>query len=200
MAVAKGKVILLGEHAVVYGHPALVAGISEGAEAFVTIDGSCSINVGSRHARVGEGELGKAFGALMSSLNTPPISANVTLKIPPGCGLGASAAAAVAIARAAFDVIEPASRESPARQKRILMAAHAWERVFHGEPSGVDAAAATLGGCFVFIRNHDPQLIKLAQPIHLAIAVADAPADTRTLVTNVAKRLEADSDGVNQDL
>ena len=119
------------------------------------------------------------------------------MRIPAGCGLGASAAAAVAIARAALDLTEPAQSESAARQRRILRAADAWERVFHGEPSGIDATAAALGGCFIFTRNQGPQLIKLKNPIQLAIAVADAPADTRSLVAKVAEELEANSLRVN---
>lgn len=198
MAVAKGKVILLGEHAVVYGRPALVVGIDRGAEAWVSIDGSASIKVGNLEARPGEGELGIAFGALMNSLNTPPLRANVDLKIPPGCGLGASAAAAVALARSALDELEPTRGETPERRRKILNAAEAWEKVFHGRPSGIDAAAATLGGCFVFSTNQAVEAIKPASPLHLAIAVAGAPANTRTLVAQVAERYEADPKAINQ--
>jgi len=198
LAVAKGKVILLGEHAVVYGMPALVVGIDQGAQASVTIDGNCSITLGNRQARPGDGELGIAFKALMDSLDTPPLRATIDLRVPAGCGLGASAAAAVALAKAALDTIEPASSESAFRNKRVLKAAHAWEKIFHGNPSGVDALAALLGGCFVFTRSDGPEPIQLLRPIQLAVAVADAPADTRTQVTRVADRYEADSAGVDR--
>lgn len=198
MAVAKGKVILLGEHAVVYGKPALVVGITPGAEAKVTIDGISTITVGNRQARPGEGELGNAFKALMDSLNTPPLRATIDLKIPAGCGLGASAAAAVALAKAALDAIEPPVSESEPHKKRILKAADAWERVFHGNPSGIDALAALVGGCFVFTRSDGPQAIQLMQPIQLAVAIADTPADTRTQVTKVADRHEANSPSVDR--
>jgi mevalonate kinase len=183
---------LLGEHAVVYGKPALVVGISPGAEATVTPDDVSSITVGSRQARLGEGELGNAFKALMDSLNAPPMRATIDLKIPAGCGLGASAAAAVALARAAIDAIEPAESESEARKTRVLLAADAWEKVFHGNPSGIDAVAAFVGGCFVFTRGGGPKPVMLKRPIHLAIAIADAPADTRSQVTKVAGRHASD--------
>ncbi len=198
MAVAKGKVILLGEHAVVYGNPALVVGINPGAEASVTIDGTCSVTVGKRQARPGEGALGSAFRALMDSLNTPPLRATIDLKIPAGCGLGASAAAAVALAKAALDAIEPTPTESEPHTKRVLKAADAWEKVFHGNPSGIDALAALIGGCFIFRRNAGPEPIQLKHPIHLAVAIADSPADTRTQVNKVAERRESDSSRVRQ--
>jgi mevalonate kinase len=194
LAVANGKVILLGEHAVVYGYPALVVGVKRGAQASVAIDGSCTIRLGDLQARAGEGDLGTAFAALMKSLNTPPLRASVDLSIPPGCGLGASAAAAVALARAALDELESTQDETPSRVKRILSAADAWEKVFHGRPSGVDATAAALGGCFVFSRRHGIEPIEPAKPLHLAVAVADSPANTRAIVAQVAEQCEAGRD------
>lgn len=198
MAVAKGKVILLGEHGVVYDRPALVVGIDRGAEAWVGIAASASITVGDRVARPGEGQLGEAFDALMRALNAPPLRARIELAIPPGCGLGASAAAAVALARAALDELEPGRGDSPERSERILNAASAWETVFHGRPSGIDAAAAVLGGCFIYRRRQAVDTLRIASPLHLAIAVADAPANTRSLVDQVAVRYEADPVGINR--
>jgi len=189
MAHARGKVILLGEHAVVYGRPALVVGIENGAEASASLADSSSVSVGVHCARAGEGDLGRAFEVLLRSLDMPPTKAHVDLGIPAGCGLGASAAAGVAIARAALDLLEPTQGESEQRRVRILRAAHAWETVFHGTPSGIDAAAATLGGCFVYSKAHPPEAIRLHKPMTLAVAVADRPANTKTMVELVAQRL-----------
>ena len=193
MAVASGKVILLGEHAVVYDHPALVAGIENGAQASVEVDGHSSITVGPYAAELNQGTLGMAFAALMNTLNTPPLRANVQLNIPAGCGLGASAAAGVALARAALNLLEPLDDELPVRRKAIIKAAQAWEKVFHGNPSGIDATAATLGGCFAFRRGQAPDPIALQQPLTVAVAVADAPAQTRVVVERVAELRASES-------
>jgi mevalonate kinase len=197
MAAASGKVILLGEHAVVYGHPALVAGIENGAEASVTRATASSITVGAHTETTDKGTLGAALGALLAALDAPPVRANVHLHIPAGCGLGASAATGVAVARATLDLLEPIVTESLTRRHAILRAAQAWEKVFHGNPSGIDAAAATLGGCFAFDRRGGPQAIAVASPLQLAVAIADAPASTKAMVDKVAELRAADPERID---
>ena len=197
MAAASGKVILLGEHAVVYGHPALVAGIENGAEAAVTRAAASSITVGAHTETTDQGTLGAALGALLAALDAPPVRAQVHLHIPAGCGLGASAATGVAVARATLELLEPMGTESLTRRDAILRAAQAWEKVFHGNPSGIDAAAATLGGCFAFNRTGGPQAIAVASPLQLAVAIADAPASTKAMVDQVAERRAADLDRID---
>lgn len=181
---AHGKVILLGEHAVVYGHPAVVAGIDRGAtaEARLTL-GPSLLSLSDHQTKAGEGELGRAFAALLEGLDIPPVSISVTLHIPAGCGLGASAAMGVAVARAALALRDG---PHPPDNARLLAAAHRWERVFHGNPSGIDAAASVYGGCLSFTRSDGPTPLAVNKALVLVVGLAAPPASTRVMVERLS--------------
>jgi len=192
VARARGKLILLGEHAVVYGVPALAAGIDRGASASARPSPTATLFIGDRSARSDdETEVGRAYAALLEALSAPPVTTRVTLGLPPGCGLGASAAIAVAAARAVLAAVEgPEVPESPERARRVLTAADAWERVFHGNPSGIDAAAAASRGCIQFTRGEGAVPVEVGASLHLAIAIAGPPAKTKLMVEGVARLRE----------
>jgi mevalonate kinase len=103
--------------------------------------------------------------------------------LPPGGGLGCSAALGVAVARA----IDPsASAES------IALRVNAWERVFHGNPSGIDAAIASLGGCVLFTRGvgEEPptiERVRVSEAIHLCIGHSGQGSSTKSMVESVAR-------------
>jgi mevalonate kinase len=192
MARASGKVILLGEHAVVYGAPALAAGLDRGVTAFAEPAAIASLRIGERRATTGDAsDLGRALAALLASLGTPPLAVTAELEIPAGSGLGASAALGVGIARAALEAVEPAlSLAAPDARARVLRAADAWERVFHGNPSGIDAAAAESSGCIRYTRAEGPSAVAVARVLPLVVAVAGPPASTREMVDQVARQFE----------
>jgi mevalonate kinase len=186
MARANGKVILLGEHAVVYGVPAIAAGIERGVEATASPAESSSLRIGERFASVAdESELGRAFGALLAALGAEKWRVEANLELPPGSGLGASAALGVAIARAVL-----AAQSAPADPTRILAAAAAWEGVYHGNPSGIDAAAAAHSGCLLFDKQNGARPLLLARDLVLAIGLAGPPASTKLMVESVARQRE----------
>lgn len=183
MARANGKVILLGEHAVVYGVPAIAAGIERGAIARARPASRASIRIAERGANADDdSDLGRALAALLASLGAPPHEVEVELELPAGAGLGASAAIGVAVARSVLE-----SQGIPAEDSRALEAALAWERIFHGNPSGIDTAAAAHAGCLLYSRKDGPSELPVGRDIQLVVALAGPPASTRSMVEGVAR-------------
>jgi mevalonate kinase len=192
MARASGKVILLGEHAVVYGAPALAVGIDRGVTAVAEPAAALALSLGERRTTAGDGsELARALVALFETLGAPPLAVTAELELPAGSGLGASAALGVAIARAVLAVVQPELAPASAEARsRVLAAADAWERVFHGNPSGIDATAAESGGCIRYSRAEGPVNVRVARTLPLVIAIAGPPASTREMVAQVARLFE----------
>jgi len=83
--------------------------------------------------------------------------------------------------------MQPAGPSSPSGSRALVeQATTAWERVFHAQPSGIDAAAASQSGCIYFTRAHGPERIEVRKAFVVAIAVAGPPASTREMVQAVA--------------
>ncbi len=195
MALAFGKVILVGEHAVVYGTPAIALGIGVAATATARLAEHSSLTLGTRRWDLTQyfadptasAEV-RAFSALLDAIGgdgkAPGIEAEAQLYQPSGVGLGASAAIGVALARATSDALGTPADQRPAAE--ILSAAQAWESVFHGAASGVDAAAAYYGGCLWFRRSSPVEPLRLRQPLQIALAVAGPAVSTRLMVESVA--------------
>lgn len=176
-----GKTVLLGEHAVVYGMPAIAAGISLGASARAVAADRGSIRIAEQSALVGDdSELSRALEQVCSELGAGPHEVQVDVNLPLGSGLGGSAAIGVAVARALLS-----ARGEPESEARVLAGAAAWERVFHGNPSGVDAAAAYSGACIWFSKAGGPEPMFVGAPLELAICLAGPPASTKQMVENV---------------
>ncbi len=185
---ACGKVILFGEHSVVYGGPAIAIGIDRGASARASEPETSTSRLRVRDWKVEvvandpEQDLGMAFGALLAASNlTRPIDVEAQTELPPGAGLGCSAALGVAIARA----LDPI-----ASIDTIVLRGAAWERIFHGNPSGVDTAAAARGGAIAFRRGHEVERIPLRTSFTLAIGHSGLASSTRSMVESVARQRE----------
>jgi mevalonate kinase len=197
MAQASGKVILLGEHAVVYGVSAIAAGLDQGATALATASPADQLLLGDREVAP-DTDAGQAFAALLDALQVRGVRVEATLQIESGMGLGASAALGVAMARAVLDHVH--GNAGPHGVQPVMQAAMAWERVFHGNPSGIDAAAACFGGCFRFSKatGVKPLVVKAALP--LVIALTSQAAATKQMVQQVAALRERKPDVVEKTM
>lgn len=200
---ACGKVILFGEHAVVHGTPAIAAGIERAARATATraTGSSSSIRIGQRevlaHAASSD-DLGRALHALLHvTPRLPPLRVEARSELPAGGGLGSSAALAVAVARAVQVFAETDSCDA---EVVVLERAAAWERVFHGNPSGIDAMAASRGGIFRYTRAEGATVLHPAKDIVLCVGFSGTPSSTRQMVQLIAARMAKDPQLVNNSL
>jgi len=221
MGSASGKVILLGEHAVVYGVPAIVVGIDRGATAHACAIGPDSakgpselvVSAGttaSRHPGPADGQmtvrvtanetsdLARAFSALLGACGvSSPVHVEAMTDLPAAAGLGCSAALGVAIVRA----LDAWQGKPGAGSNDVVERAMAWEKVFHGNPSGVDATAAARGGCILYERRIDGASMKEIRrraPLKLAIGHTGTASTTRVMVEQVAKLRERKGDLVGR--
>ena len=195
-ASAPGKVLLLGEHAVVYGHPALAAALGRRVTAEVEEDPagpSIELLAPARNPTStsispvpAPQELLAAVRDLAAAAGAPRrFRARVLSDLPLGGGLGSSAALGVALARAFSQL---AGRDCPPERAEEL--ALRLERVFHGAPSGVDPAICARGGVILFRRGEPARIepIALPAPLHLAVALTGVVRGTRSTVLPLSAR------------
>ncbi len=179
---AAGKVILVGEHAVVYGHPAIAAAVPMYTRV-VLCEGPGPTR--AIRAPVRDGRLLEALARVL-----PPHGVDVEIRtdLPVGRGMGSSASLAVALVRAAAD-LEGATLPPETAFARALEV----ERIFHGNPSGIDVAVVLREGALLYRRGPPPEARRLPLPVPLPFVVLDTreAGDTGALVAAVAARRPA---------
>lgn len=183
---------MLGEHSVVHGRPALAAAIDRGATAVATHAAESRLSIAPWNVSVPRTDplpLARAFDALLSALDLDGIEVKTVISLPGGAGLGSSAALGVAVLRA-IDALTGTTRDQASAEELALT----WERVFHGNPSGVDTAMALAGGLAVYLRNPPPGQARLRRvvpkaPFRLVIGESGEGASTKEMVDEVARQL-----------
>lgn len=199
MGFGRGKVILLGEHAVVHGYPAIAVGIERGVVAEASRSDRDLLQLSPWALDIepdaqGEEPLERAFAAILSDYGTrPPLKVTAEVELPAGAGLGCSAAIGVAV----IDAIDETLARSRSREE-LAEAAWAWERVFHGEPSGVDNTMSAVGGVALFRRGKPLEPLRANKPLYLVIGYSGEPSSTKEMVASVRRQLEQDRERVTQ--
>ena len=194
------KAILLGEHSVVYGHPAVAVPLHDlpmhatatpvpGPSWLDSLDHRGPMDqVGSRFACVA-----RAFDAAREFSGCPGQSFEITTRsdFPHEHGLGSSAAAAGAIIRAVLD----ACRRDASTSELFALTQTA-EKVAHGRPSGLDAAATRSPAPIRFQGGQMHQLSQHIDHAYLLIADSGVHGSTRQAVGGLRQRYEQDPQGI----
>lgn len=198
MVFGHGKVILLGEHGVVHGRPALAIAVEGGAEAHARrSEGDVTtLHIAPWDLTVDDGPTDDPAVAplqralrLATGFHADDLRAHleVTMRLPAGAGMGSSAALGVAVLRA-LDEVRHVTRDDAEIYERSL----AWERIFHGNPSGVDNAMATWGGVALFRRGQPLERVVPAAPLRIVAAFSGTSSSTAEAVASVARQLASD--------
>ncbi len=221
-----GKVHLIGEHSVVYGKPAILAAIDR--KVFCSVSKTKKISIVSRGfgrlsstpekclafgKRLTELHEKNDFKALFKESRKSPSSslmaiagkaalelgidggfrASIRSEVPPNSGLGSSAALSLAFAKSLA-----ANFSIKLGKKRLLETSNSIEKIFHGRPSGADAAACRIGG-FVWFKKGKASSIEGSR---IKIIAVNTPriSTTGEMVSKVSKLEKRKRDGIMDSL
>lgn len=159
-----GKLLLFGEHAAVFGHPAL--GLSLDSTLSLTVTPAAENHFPGLQER--EQNIVRALldyvGKLLPNLTLPPAEYLIEGDIPPSSGFGSSAALCVCLAKYIRQLRGGSPEgEGGGEDSSVWKMANALESLFHGSPSGVDTGLACRIGLYAFFpqKNKLPQVLPL---------------------------------------
>lgn len=202
-ASAPGKIILFGEHAVVYQRPAIAVPVT-GVRATATVTDRSGV-VGSQVRIVARAvdldcplsdlpadhPLALAITATMAQMNLerlPPLRIEVSSTIPIAAGLGSGAAVSAAIARALAKFTGV-----PLTEAQVSAIAYRVDQKHHGTPSGIDNTVVAYEQPVWFVRGQPFERLSVAEPFTVVIGDSGVSSPTGAVVGDLRARWQADS-------
>jgi mevalonate kinase len=195
-AIAPGKIILAGEHAVVYGRPAIAAPVWE-VQAKATMSAAppgsgCIIQARdlSKEIRLAQASDDEAL-ALVTRLAlarfglpaNPDCRIELTSEIPIASGLGSGAALSAALVRAL--ALFAGQTPDPALVSELVYES---EKLYHGMPSGIDNTVVAYGMPVWYIKGRPPERFTPGMRLTIAIGDSGIASPTRRTVGEVRRR------------
>ena len=176
---AHSKIILIGEHAVVYGYPAISLPLLE-------VEVTCRVVPATTPWRLFEEDtLSMAVYASLEYLNIKDayIRCQIDSAIPEKRGMGSSAAISIAAIRAVFDYYQA---ELPHDVLEILV--NRAEMIAHMNPSGLDAKTCLSDQPIRFIKNVGFEELAMDLSAYLVIADTGVYGHTREAIQVVESK------------
>jgi mevalonate kinase len=200
LASAPGKVILFGEHAVVYGRPAIAVPVTE-VQAHACVEpGEAGLGIVVVAPQIGRRIIVReaanddplasivrlTLGAC-KELREPDLTITVTSTVPIARGMGSGAAVSTAIVRALAQHLD---RWLSSRAISDLV--YRTEILHHGTPSGIDNTVVAFEKPIYFIKDEGWEVFWVGMPFLLAIADTGIESSTKEVVGDLRQRYQSE--------
>ena len=189
-----GKIILFGEHAVVYGRPALAVpvrqvytdvNVSDSDREGIWIDAPAVKLHAELNTLPSDHPIASAIHNLFFLLRVSPfpnLNIRISSTIPVASGLGSGAAVTIALIRALASHLRHAMED-----EEVNAFAYEIEKIHHGTPSGIDNTVITYGKPVYFVKGKPIETFKVGQPFTFVIGDTGIPAPTNESVGEVRR-------------
>jgi len=206
-ASAPAKIILFGEHFVVYGEPAIVLAIDKRAYAKAEKrqdkrlnlrslnlnlsgyyeNGSFKVERGdAKEARLKFEPIKRAVEKVLEKCSEKVgLNIEINSTVPVAAGLGSSAAVVAAVTAAVSALLNVGMSK-----EEVFRITYEAEKIVHGTPSGIDPAISTFGGALLFQMDTGFKPINVKTDIPLVIGDTCVQRSTRTQVEKVRELKE----------
>jgi mevalonate kinase len=191
---APGKIILFGEHAVVYERPALAVPVTQ---VHADVDVSDSPRAGiwidapdvNMHAELNALPSDHPIASVIHNFlflsrvsRFPNLEIKITSTIPVASGLGSGAAVTVALTRALAIHLDHSMTV-----EEVNAFTYEIEKLHHGTPSGIDNTVVTYARPVYFVKGQSIEIFSVAEPFTIVIADTGISAPTKESVGDVRR-------------
>ncbi len=198
-ASAPGKIILFGEHAVVYGRPALAVPVTQVHADVEVLDLSKDgiwidapdINLHTELKSLpSDHPLAAVINNSLSAFGVDPfpsLNVKVASTIPVASGFGSGAAVSVALIRALSSHLDYLMTN-----EQVNALAYEIEKIHYGTPSGIDNTVITYAKPVFFVKGQPIETFRVGKPFTIVIGNTGVSAPTKEAVGDVRALWEAD--------
>ncbi|GAB1469877.1 mevalonate kinase [Chloroflexota bacterium] len=200
---APGKIILFGEHAVVYKRPALAVPVSQVQVDVEVLDSDTpgiwiDAPMVNLHGELSTLPSDHPMGSVILKVFSPPFASPYFLEdkmksprgleirirstIPVAAGLGSGAAVSVALIRALASFLN-----QPLSNEQVNALVFETEKLYHGTPSGIDNTVISYNMPVYYIKDKPIETFKCGKPFTIVIGDTGVPAPTKESVGDVRR-------------